>query len=140
MKNQTLDGLWPIDHIGIAVTNLDDSIALYQKSFGFSLQLREVVPTQKVEVAFMQCANTLIEFLQSTDPSSTLAKFLEKRGPGLHHICYLVKDINLELDRLQKLGFELIDKTPRQGAHNSLIAFLHPKSTQGVLTELCQHR
>lgn len=131
---------FPIDHIGIAVTSLEQSIESYKRNFGFSLDLRESVPTQKVEVAFLRLPNTLIELLMPTAEDSTLAKFLKTRGPGLHHICYLVPDIRAELKRLAGLGLQLIDKEPRPGAHNSLIAFIHPKSTDGVLTELCERR
>lgn len=130
----------PLDHIGIAVENLDQSIAFYRDTFGFALELREAVPTQKVEVAFLTLANTKIELLASSAPDSTLAKFLRERGPGLHHVCYQVKDIEQELARLKASGIRLIDEKPRPGAHHTLIAFLHPKSTQGVLTELCQKK
>ncbi len=128
----------PLDHIGIAVQNLDEGIALYQRSFGLKLDLREPVPTQNVEVAFLKLENTLIELLAPTSPASTLQKFLQTRGPGLHHLCYRVSNIREELKRLIALGYSAIDKEPRPGAHNSMIAFLHPKDFGGVLTELCE--
>jgi methylmalonyl-CoA/ethylmalonyl-CoA epimerase len=133
-------GNFPVDHIGVAVENLDEAIAFYKRSFGCEVDLREVVEDQKVELAFLRTANTLIELLTPAPGNTTLTKFLKTRGPGLHHICYLVSDIRSELRRLEGLGMELIDKTPRPGAHKSLIAFIHPKSTLGVLTELCERR
>ncbi|MBX7144391.1 MAG: methylmalonyl-CoA epimerase [Oligoflexia bacterium] len=129
---------FPLDHIGIAVENLEASISYYRDTFGFALDIRELVPSQKVEVAFVSLANTKIELLAATDSDSTLAKFLRERGPGLHHICYRVPNIEVELARLKAAGIRLIDEKPRPGAHHTRIAFLHPKSTQGVLTELCQ--
>ena len=129
-----------LDHIGIAVQNLEESIQFYLKNFGLALDLREEVPSQQVEVAFLNLANTKIELLSPLSETSTLASFLAKRGPGMHHLCYETHDINAELARLRSLNFTLIDQTPRPGAHNTLIAFIHPKSCQGVLTELCQYR
>ena len=129
-----------LDHVGIAVENLDLAIADYLSKFGFKLELREKVASQKVELAFLKLDNTKIELLTPTSPESTLRKFLDTRGPGLHHICYEVDDIVAELKRFKDLGLKLIDETPRAGAHNTLIAFLHPKSTAGVLTELCQYK
>ena len=129
-----------LDHVGIAVENLDLAISDYQSKFGFKLDLREKVPSQKVELAFLKLDNTKLELLMPTSPDSTLRKFLDSRGPGLHHICYEVGDIVAELARLKELGLKLIDQVPRPGAHNTLIAFLHPKSTGGVLTELCQYK
>jgi len=129
----------PIDHIGIAVPNIDAALEDYRKNFGFALDSREVIASQRVEVAFIRLPNTLIELLAPQDDSSTLARFLAKRGPGLHHICYRVDDIRSELARLKSQGVELIDAAPRPGAHRTEIAFLHPKSTGGVLTELCEH-
>jgi methylmalonyl-CoA/ethylmalonyl-CoA epimerase len=128
-----------LDHIGIAVQNLDESIEYYLKNFGLTLDIREKVPSQQVEVAFLKLANTKIELLAPLAETSTLAIFLAKRGPGMHHLCYETPDINAELARLRGLNFTLIDQTARQGAHNTLIAFVHPKSCQGVLTELCQY-
>ncbi|MFM1848613.1 MAG: hypothetical protein RL417_2087 [Pseudomonadota bacterium] len=131
--------MWPLDHVGIAVRNIDDALAEYRKNFGFALDSREIIASQRVEVAFIRLPNTLIELLAPVDETSTLAKFLQKKGPGLHHLCYRVEDIERELSRLSANGVELVDKSPRPGAHRTRIAFLHPKSTGGVLTELCEH-
>ena len=131
---------FPIDHIGIAVTDLEQSIQNYCINFGYAVDLQEEVLSQKVKLAFIKTPNTLLELLTPTSPDSTLAKFLSKHGPGLHHICFRVPDIKEELKRVAGLGFQLIDKEPRSGAHNSLIAFIHPKSTGGVLLELCERR
>lgn len=127
-----------LDHIGYAVTNLDESIAFYRDTFGFELESREEIASQQVEVAFLTLRNTKIELLAPTAETSTLSKFLSKRGPGIHHVCYRVADIEKSLAELKAKGIELIDQVPRPGAHNTQIAFLHPKSTEGVLTELCQ--
>lgn len=129
----------PLDHVGIAVTNLNDALDEYGKRFGFTLESREVIATQRVEVAFIRLPNTLLELLAPTDDDSPLARFLAKRGPGLHHLCYRVDDLEAELARLKATGVELIDATPRLGAHGTRIAFLHPKSMGGVLVELCEH-
>jgi methylmalonyl-CoA epimerase len=130
----------PIDHIGIAVTDLQSEIENYKKNFQCELDLEEDVPSQKVKIAFLRTGNTLIELLTPTSPDATLAKFLANRGPGLHHICFRVPDIKAELARLKALGHKLIDETPRPGAHHSLIAFVHPKSTGGTLIELCERK
>jgi methylmalonyl-CoA/ethylmalonyl-CoA epimerase len=129
---------YPLDHIGIATQNLDEAVANYHRDFGFELNLRETVPSQNVEVAFLSLPNTLIELLAPTSAQCNLQKFLDTHGPGLHHICYRVGDIRAELARLKGLGHRLIDETPRPGAHKSQIAFLHPKTMGGVLIELCQ--
>lgn len=130
---------YTFDHIGIAVRNLGSAIAFYENSFNLKCVLREKIESQGVEVAFIELPNTKIELLAPLSSPSKLTTFLEKRGEGLHHVCYRVSDIVAELSRLAALGFELLDKTPRKGAHNSQIAFIHPKSCQGVLTELCQY-
>ncbi|MBX7138359.1 MAG: methylmalonyl-CoA epimerase [Oligoflexia bacterium] len=128
-----------LDHIGIAVKNLDSSLVWYQRSFGFQLESRERIETSGVEVVFLKLPNTKLELITPISAASKLNSFLEKRGEGLHHICYEVADIRAELARMTALGFELIDKTPRPGAHGSQIAFISPKSTEGVLTELCEY-
>lgn len=133
------DTMLPLDHVGIAVSNLDAALEEHRKHFGFQLDSREVVESQKVEIAFIRLPNTLIELLAPTDDTSPLARFLAKRGPGLHHLCYRVDDIVAELDRLAASGVELIDRAPRSGAHGTRIAFLHPRSMGGVLVELCEH-
>lgn len=129
-----------LDHIGIAVLNLDEGIKLYKAQFGLQLDLRETVESQQVEVAFLKLANTKLELLAPLSDKSTLSQFLQKRGPGLHHLCYRVNDIRAELARCEAQGMTLIDKQPRPGAHHTLIAFIHPKSCGGVLTELCQYQ
>jgi methylmalonyl-CoA/ethylmalonyl-CoA epimerase len=131
--------MWPLDHVGIAVRSIDEALLEYRNNFGFALDSREEVRSQGVEVAFIKLPNTLIELLAPLHEESTLAKFIQKRGPGLHHLCYRVDDIEHELARLLAAGVHLIDKIPRSGAHRTRIAFLHPKSTGGVLTELCEH-
>ncbi|MDZ4785193.1 MAG: methylmalonyl-CoA epimerase [bacterium] len=130
--------MFPIDHIGIAVKDLEAEIKAYEKNFACKLDLQEEIPSQKVKLAFLKSENTLIELLTPTSEDSTLAKFIKTKGPGLHHICFRVPDICTELARLKSLGHKLIDEIPRTGAHNSLIAFIHPKSTSGTLIELCQ--
>ena len=128
----------PIDHIAIAVKDLDKEITRYTDLWGATLEFREAVASQKTEVAFIQTPNTRIELLTPLDSTSAVTKFLEKRGEGLHHICYKVPDIKAELTRLASLGCILIDKEPRIGAGGHLIAFIHPKSMGGVLVELCE--
>lgn len=128
-----------LDHIGYAVRSIDASLDFYRQSMGLELHSREVISGQEVEVAFLKLPNTMIELLAPTGPTSTLSKFLEKRGPGFHHVCYRVDDIRKALNHFSTLGFDLIDKTPRPGAHGSQIAFIHPKSFEGVLTELCEY-
>ncbi len=131
---------FPIHHIGIAVRDLPSAIAEYKSRWGAVVTLEEELPAQGVRLAFLQAPNTLLELLAPLSPQGTLARFIEKRGEGLHHICYEVRDIVSELARLTREGATLIDPTPRPGAHHSLIAFVHPKSCGGVLTELCQPR
>lgn len=130
---------YTLDHIGIAVADIEHSIEFYRASYGFELSHREVITSQDVEVAFLKLPNTSIELLAARGASSKLSAFLAKKGPGLHHICYRVDDIERELARLKSLGFTLLDETPRPGAHGTRIAFLHPKSCEGVLTELCEY-
>lgn len=130
--------LFPLDHVGIAVTDLDAEILRHQNQFGHSLVHREKVLSHGVEVAFLALGTTEIELLTPISAGGPLKNFLEKKGPGLHHLCYRVENIEAELQRLAASGVQLIDKTPRAGSRQTLIAFLHPKSTGGVLTELCQ--
>lgn len=128
-----------IDHIGIAVSDMQQAIKLYQ-SFGLKKGHEELVSSQKTHIVFMDpdSANCKIELLAPIDGQGPVAKFLEKRGPGQHHICFLSQNIVQDLEKFKKMGFELIDTSPRPGAHNSLVAFIHPKSCEGVLIELCQ--
>ena len=127
-----------INHIGIAVKSLDDSIPFYRDQLGMTFEGTEEVAEQKVKVAFLQIGESRIELLEPTSEDSPIAKFLEKKGEGVHHMAYEVDDVVAALADLKEKGIRLIDETPRRGAHNSLIAFLHPKATGGVLTEICQ--
>ena len=127
-----------INHIGIAVKNLAGAIPFYRDHLGMVLEGTEEVTEQKVKVAMLQVGESRIELLEPTTEDSPVAKFIEKNGEGIHHIAYEVEDIEATLNTLKDKGVRLIDETPRHGAHNSLIAFLHPKATGGVLTEICQ--
>jgi methylmalonyl-CoA/ethylmalonyl-CoA epimerase len=129
-----------VEHIGIAVNSLDDSIPFYEKVLGLSCYSIEEVPDQKVRTAFFMIGQTKIELLESTDPEGPIGKFIEKRGEGIHHIAYAVDGIDERLREAEAAGIRLIDRTARQGAEGLSIAFLHPKSTFGVLTELCEDR
>lgn len=127
-----------INHIGIAVKSLETSIIFYRDHLGMTYEGSEVVSDQQVKVAFLQVGESRIELLEPTSENSPVAKFLEKNGEGIHHIAYEVDNIHAALESMKAQGLRLIDNEPRRGAHNSLIAFLHPKATAGVLTELCQ--
>lgn len=127
-----------INHIGIAVKDLDASIETFRKLFQFEKVHREEVEEQKVSVASFKVGDVLMELTSPTADDSPIAKFIEKRGEGIHHIAFETDDINSDLKRLGDENIKLINETPRQGAHDMLIAFLHPKSTNGVLTEICQ--
>lgn len=127
-----------IDHVGIAVTDAGDAKAVYEGLLGLRLASTDEVPTQKVRTAFYPCADVRLELLEPTSPESTVAKFLGKKGEGLHHIAFEVDDVRAELARLAKAGVELIDRAPRPGAHGTEVAFLHPRATRGVLVELVQ--
>lgn len=129
-----------IEHIGIAVANLDEAIDFYENVFGLKCYNIEEVPEQKVRTAFFKLGETKIELLESTDPEGPVGKFIEKRGEGIHHLAFAVTDLEEKLTRAQKSGVRLIDTTPRRGAEGLHIAFLHPKSTFGVLTELCEDK
>ncbi len=126
-----------IEHIGIAVKDLNASNALFSKLFGKDHYKVESVEREGVSTSFFMMGETKIELLEATNPDSTIAKFIEKRGEGVHHIAYAVDDIYAEMHRLESEGFQLLNKEPLPGADHKLIAFLHPKSTNGVLVELC---
>jgi methylmalonyl-CoA/ethylmalonyl-CoA epimerase len=126
-----------IEHIGIAVSNLEDAIKYYTDVFGLECYNIEVVTDQKVRTAFFMIGQTKIELLESTDPDGPIGKFLEKKGPGIHHLAFAVEDVNSALIEAEAKGVVLIDKQARKGAEGLKIGFLHPKSTFGVLTELC---
>ena len=127
-----------INHIGIAVKNLENSIPFYRDQLGMEFEGSEEVTEQKVRVAFLKVGESRIELLEPTSPDSPVAKFLEKNGEGIHHMAYEVDNIEVAIAELKEKGVRLIDEQPRHGAHGSLIAFLHPKATGGVLTEICQ--
>ena len=127
-----------IEHIGIAVKNLEASNRVFAALLGCEHYKMELVESEHVLTSFFESGPNKIELLQATDENSPIAKFIEKKGEGIHHIAFAVADIKAEMKRLTKAGFELITKTPKKGADNKLVAFLHPKSTNGVLIELCQ--
>lgn len=126
-----------IEHIGIAVENLEEAIAYYQNTLGLKCYAIEEVADQKVKTAFFKVGDTKIELLESTDPEGPIGKFIEKKGPGVHHLAFAVDDVNNALTTVESKGVKLIDKVKRKGAEGLNIGFLHPKSTLGVLTELC---
>lgn len=127
-----------IEHLGIAVHSLEESIPKYEKLLNIKCYKQEEVPSEMVKTAFFQTSNNKIELLQATSAESAIAKFIEKRGEGIHHIAYAVENIHFEMERLAKEGFRLLNKEPKKGADNKLICFVHPKDTSGVLMELCQ--
>ncbi|WP_316820642.1 methylmalonyl-CoA epimerase [Pedobacter gandavensis] len=127
-----------IEHIGIAVKDLDLSCDLYEKLLNSPCYKREEVLSEGVHTAFFQTGTNKIELLAASRPESPIAKFLEKKGEGIHHIAFDVEDILAEMERLKKEGFVLLNEQPKPGADNKLVCFLHPKGTNGVLVELCQ--
>jgi methylmalonyl-CoA/ethylmalonyl-CoA epimerase len=127
-----------IEHLGIAVKDLEASIVVYEALLNTKCYKREEVKSENVITAFFQTSNNKIELLQATSDESTIAKFIEKKGEGMHHVAYAVKDIYAEMERLRKAGFRLLNEKPKRGADNKLICFVHPKDTSGVLMELCQ--
>jgi methylmalonyl-CoA/ethylmalonyl-CoA epimerase len=129
-----------IEHLGIAVLNLQESITVFEKLLNTTCYKTEEVTSEGVRTAFFQVGASKIELLEATNPSSPIAKFLAKQGGGIHHIAFEVDDIEAEIKRLQALDFQLIHESPKEGADNKRIAFLHPKSTNGVLVELCQEK
>ena len=126
-----------IEHLGIAVKSIEEQIPYYEQVLGLKCYNIEVIKDQKVKTAFFQVGQTKIELLEPIGEDSTIAKFIEKRGEGIHHIAFAVSSVQEALDEAEAKGIQLIDKTPRKGAEGLQIAFLHPKSTGGVLTELC---
>lgn len=127
-----------ISHIGVAVKNIEEARKLYEEVFGLKVGDIETSEEQKVKVAFIPIGDTRIELLEATDPQSPIAKFIESRGEGVHHIAFETDNIEAELLRFKEKGLRLIDEKPRPGAHGTKIAFIHPKSTLGVLFELCE--
>ena len=126
-----------IEHIGIAVVSLEESIPYYEKVLGLKCYAIEEVKDQKVKTAFFQVGDTKIELLESTDPDGPIGKFIEKKGPGVHHLAFAMDKVGEALKHAEEQGVRLIDQVPRAGAEGLKIGFLHPKSTQGVLTEFC---
>lgn len=133
-------GMEKIEHIGIAVKNIDDSNSLFASLFGKAHYKIEAVESEGVKTSFFEVGPNKIELLEATNENSPIAKFIEKKGEGIHHIAFAVDDIYSEMQRLEAEGFALINKEPKEGADNKLVAFLHPKTTNGVLIELCQDR
>lgn len=127
-----------IEHLGIAVKNIDDAEKLFESLLKTPSYKREEVISESVITSFFKTGESKIELLQATSDESAIAKFIEKKGEGIHHIAFEVEDIYAEIERLTKEGFKLIHEKPKKGADNKLIAFLHPKSTNGVLVEICQ--
>ena len=127
-----------IEHIGIAVSNLESASILYEKLFGAPAYKEEEVASEGVKTAFFMNGPNKIELLEGTNPESPITKFISKKGEGIHHIAFEVEDIIYEMARLKSEGFILLNEIPKKGADNKLVAFLHPKSTNGVLIELCQ--
>ncbi|WP_400075687.1 methylmalonyl-CoA epimerase [Winogradskyella sp. R77965] len=127
-----------IEHIGIAVKDIENSNQLFASLFGKKHYKLEEVESEGVKTSFFKCGPNKIELLQATNKNSPIAKFIEKKGEGIHHIAFAVDNIEKEIKRLTEEGFEMIHKAPKKGADNKMIAFLHPKSTNGVLVELCQ--
>ena len=126
-----------VEHIGIAVKSFASSVPLFEKLLNTDCYKTELVESENVNTAFFRTSETKIELLESTDPNGVIAKFIEKKGEGIHHIAFNVEDIHAEMKRLKEEGFLLLSETPKQGADNKLVCFLHPKSTGGILIELC---
>lgn len=129
-----------VEHIGIAVKDLAQSIPLFEKLLNTACYKTEAVASEQVTTAFFRQGDTKIELLEGTDPQGVIARFIEKKGEGIHHIAFEVADIEAEMKRLQAEGFTLLHETPKPGADNKQVCFLHPKGTNGVLVELCMER
>ncbi|HEY8388809.1 MAG TPA: methylmalonyl-CoA epimerase [Parasegetibacter sp.] len=132
--------MYKVEHIGIAVKDLSTSVPLYEKLLNTSCYKTEEVASERVSTAFLQTGETKIELLESTDPEGVIAKFIEKRGEGIHHIAFEVPDIYQEMERLRNEGFRILNPEPKAGADNKLVCFIHPADVNGVLVELCQER
>jgi len=138
--NQRKNGAFmeKVEHIGIAVKSLSASVPLFEKLLNTTCYKTEPVESEKVNTAFFQTGETKIELLESTEEDGAISRFIEKKGEGIHHIAFEVNDIHKEMDRLKKEGFALLNDAPKKGADNKLVCFLHPKSTNAVLIEICQ--
>jgi methylmalonyl-CoA/ethylmalonyl-CoA epimerase len=137
-KESNMAPVKSVNHIGIAVRSIDDQRAYYEGTLGAVFEGIEVVADQRVRVGFFRVGDVRLELLEPTDPTSTIAVFLEKKGEGLHHIAYTVAGLEDRIAELKQSGIRMVDDAPRAGAHHMRIAFLHPKSTHGILTELCE--
>ncbi len=129
-----------IEHLGIAVKSLDASVPLYEQLLNTPCYKQEGVASEGVSTAFFKTGDSKIELLEATSENSPIAKFIEKKGEGIHHIAFEVENIEAEMKRLSALGFQILNEHPKDGADNKLVCFLHPKSTNGVLVELCQEK
>ena len=129
-----------IEHIGIAVKNLEDANKIYSKLLGYGHYKTEEIASEGVNTSFFTCGESKIELLEATRPDSPIAKFIDKKGEGVHHIAFAVADLKSEIQRLKAEGFVALNEEPKKGADNKWVAFLHPKSSNGVLVELCQER
>jgi methylmalonyl-CoA/ethylmalonyl-CoA epimerase len=127
-----------IEHIGIAVKSLAQAVPVYEKLLNTPCYKTEIVVSEKVNTAFFRTGGNKIELLESLEPDGVIARFIEKKGEGIHHIAFAVEDIHTEMERLKKEGFILLNEAPKKGADNKLVCFLHPKNTNGVLIELCE--
>ncbi len=130
--------LGKIEHLGIAVKDLKAANTIYEKLLGSTSYKQEAVESEHVTTSFFKAGENKIELLAATDPNSAIARFIEKRGEGIHHVAFAVEDIRLELARLEQEGFTILNKEPKRGADNKWVAFVHPKDANGVLVELCQ--
>ena len=128
---------WNLDHVGHAVRNLPEAVQYYQEILGFQVESRETLEKEAVDVVFLKLANSFVELIAPREGNVTLNRFLEKRGEGLHHVCYKVPSVTAELERLRSLGVKLIDQTARAGSRGLFVGFLHPSSCRGALIELC---
>jgi len=128
-----------IEHLGIAVKNIEESNKLYEKLLGAGPYKEEIVESEKVKTSFFRVGNNKIELVQSLEETGVISKFIEKKGEGIHHVAFDVPDIKEEMQRLSDEGFKLLSEEPRKGADNKLVCFIHPKTTGGILVELCQN-
>ena len=130
----------PIEHLGIAVKSLEESLPIFEALLNTKCYKTEVVETENVTTAFLMAGESKIELLESSSEDGVIKKFIDKKGEGVHHIAFRVEDIRLEMERLKEQGFQLLSEEPKDGADNKLVCFLHPKTTNGVLIELCQEK